>query len=76
MHVRVVLSSNASVLTAEVPSEECTVGDLKAAIDPLCTPPCPPSLMKLVNKGKILSDASTLKSYGAGRCRAGWGWRR
>ena len=45
-----------------------TVSELKNAIAPLSTPPCPPELQKLVYKGRILKDGDTLESYGACVC--------
>lgn len=38
--------------------------EFKRAIEPLCSPPCPPESQKLVYKGRILKDGDTLESYG------------
>ena len=65
VHVRL---SDASTFTAEVEDANVTVATLKGAIEPLCTPPCPPAQQKLVFKGRILKDDDTLASYGACRC--------
>lgn len=58
-----VRQSDGSVLHVEMDSADQTIAELKGAIEPQCTPPCPPSLQKLVFRGKVMRDTDTLSEH-------------
>jgi hypothetical protein len=44
-----------------------TVEDLKRAIEPKVSPPCPPELQRLVFKGRVLKDSDSVAGLGRHR---------